>query len=74
MYNLHVSPAAITRVHLGPVAADSKSEFAIPPTFIYSKATPVLFVIDQINGKRGVVDQELIITPADTVSFTIPPL
>ena len=74
MYDLHVSPAAITRVHLGSVAADSRSEFVIPSEFIYSKASPVRFVIHEIHRKRAVVDEELIVTPVDTVSFTIPPL
>jgi hypothetical protein len=63
-----------SRVHLGQVAANSKTEFAIPLDFLYEKITPVHFVVDEINGRRGVVDQELLVAPVDTVSLTIPPI
>lgn len=70
----HARVPLTSRVHLGQVAAGSKTRFVIPAEFIYNKASPVHFIIDQINGRRAVVDQELIVMPVDTVSLTIPPI
>ncbi len=42
-------------------------------TPVYERYRPIHFVIDEINGKSGVIDQELLVTPVDTVAFTIPP-
>lgn len=70
----HAIVPLTARVHLGRVVASSNAEFAVPGVFVYDKLTPVRFVIDQIDTKRAVVDQELIVAPHDTVTLTVSPI
>lgn len=74
------SGGSTERVRLGRVSANTRTEFAIPPSFladqyipVYERFTRVHFMIDQIDGERSVVDEDVIVTPVDTVTFTIPP-
>lgn len=80
LWNDQLSGGSTARVRLGRVSANTRTEFPIPPDFlsdqyipVYERFTRVRFLINRIDGKRSVVDEDVIVTPVDTVTFTIPP-
>jgi hypothetical protein len=72
-YSRDASQHVPQRVHLGRAPANKKTDFAIPPNFVYG-VSPVRFIADEIGGKQVSLDQEFMVAPADTVVLTIPGL
>jgi hypothetical protein len=60
------------RVRLGQVVGNSTQRLPIPGYLIQSGAT-VRFIADPIGGSRTPVSDELLVSPGDSVTLTIPP-
>jgi hypothetical protein len=61
-----------TRVRLGLATGNSTKSFTIPPALIRG-AGPLRFLADPIGGSRSPITEDILVSPGDVVSLTIPP-
>jgi hypothetical protein len=69
--NIYVLRGA-QRVRLGTATGSATTRFRIPNNLIFGP-TPLAFYADPIGGSRTPVSQEIIVSPGDEVTLTIPP-
>jgi hypothetical protein len=60
------------RIRLGTVGANSTQRFLLPQNLIFG-ATPLRFSADPIGSSRVAQSFEIVVSPGDEVSLTIPP-
>ncbi|HYD53456.1 MAG TPA: hypothetical protein VEA99_12545 [Gemmatimonadaceae bacterium] len=60
------------RTRLGTVTGSSTGRFRIPASLIFG-ATPLSFVADPIGSERVATSFEIVVSPGETVTLTIPP-
>lgn len=60
------------RIRLGTVTGSSTQRLRIPSNLLFG-ATPLAFVVDPIGSSRQATSMEIMVTPGETVTLTIPP-
>ncbi len=60
------------RIRLGTVGANQTQRFTLPQNLIFG-ATPLRFMADPIGSSRTAQSFEIVVSPGDEVSLTIPP-
>jgi hypothetical protein len=61
-----------TRVRLGLATGNSTKSFTIPAALVRG-AGPLRFLADPIGGSRSPISEDILVSPGDIVSLTIPP-
>jgi hypothetical protein len=60
------------RIRLGTVGANQTQRFRLPQNLIFG-ATPLRFLADPIGSSRTASSFEIVVSPGDEVTLTIPP-
>jgi hypothetical protein len=60
------------RIRLGTVGANQTTRFTLPHNLVFG-ATPLRFLADPIGSSRTAQSFEIVVSPGDEVSLTIPP-
>jgi hypothetical protein len=60
------------RIRLGTVGANQTQRFRLPQNLIFG-ATPLRFMADPIGSSRTAQSFEIVVSPGDEVTLTIPP-
>ena len=60
------------RIRLGTVGANQTQRFTLPSNLVFG-ATPLRFLADPIGSSRTAQSFEIVVSPGDEVSLTIPP-
>jgi hypothetical protein len=60
------------RIRLGTVSANATQRFALPQNLVFG-ATPLRFSADPIGSSRVASSFEIVVSPGDEVTLTIPP-
>jgi hypothetical protein len=60
------------RIRLGTVGANQTQRFRLPQNLIFG-ATPLRFMADPIGSSRTASSFEIVVSPGDEVTLTIPP-
>jgi hypothetical protein len=60
------------RIRLGTVSANQTQRFTLPRNLIFG-ATPLSFMVDPIGSSRTAQSFEMVVSPGDEVTLTIPP-
>lgn len=60
------------RVRLGQVTGSSRARLRIPSGLLFG-ATPLRFVADPIGSNRQATSMEILVSPGEDVTLTIPP-
>jgi hypothetical protein len=60
------------RIRLGTVGANQTTRFNLPSNLIFG-ATPLRFMVDPIGSSRTAQSFEIVVSPGDEVTLTIPP-
>jgi hypothetical protein len=60
------------RLRLGTVSANQTQRFTLPQNLIFG-ATPLRFLADPIGSSRTAQSFEIVVSPGDEVTLTIPP-
>jgi hypothetical protein len=60
------------RIRLGTVGANQTERFTLPQNLIFG-ATPLRFLVDPIGSSRTAQSFEIVVSPGDEVTLTIPP-
>jgi hypothetical protein len=60
------------RIRLGTVSANQTQRFRLPQNLVFG-ATPLRFLADPIGSSRTAQSFEIVVTPGDEVTLTIPP-
>jgi hypothetical protein len=60
------------RLRLGTVSANQTQRFTLPHNLVFG-ATPLRFLADPIGSSRTAQSFEIVVSPGDEVTLTIPP-
>ncbi|MFN2563459.1 MAG: hypothetical protein ABR499_00435 [Gemmatimonadaceae bacterium] len=60
------------RIRLGTVGANQTQRFRLPANLIFG-ATPLRFMADPIGSSRTAQSFEIVVSPGDEITLTIPP-
>jgi hypothetical protein len=60
------------RIRLGTVGANQTQRFVLPQYLVFG-ATPLRFMADPIGSSRTAQSFEIVVSPGDEVTLTIPP-
>jgi len=60
------------RIRLGTVGANQTQRFTLPANLVFG-ATPLRFMADPIGSSRTAQSFEIVVSPGDEVTLTIPP-
>jgi hypothetical protein len=60
------------RIRLGTISANQTQRFRLPQNLVFG-ATPLRFMADPIGSSRTAQSFEIVVSPGDEVSLTIPP-
>ena len=60
------------RIRLGTVSANQTQRFRLPQNLVFG-ATPLRFLADPIGSSRTASSFEIVVSPGDEVTLTIPP-
>lgn len=60
------------RIRLGTISANQTQRFQLPQNLIFG-ATPLRFLADPIGSSRTAQSFEIVVSPGDEVTLTIPP-
>jgi hypothetical protein len=60
------------RIRLGTVGANQTQRFMLPQNLVFG-ATPLRFMVDPIGSSRTAQSFEIVVSPGDEVTLTIPP-
>src|ERR687894_11630 len=60
------------RIRLGTVGANQTTRFTLPANLIFG-ATPLRFLADPIGSNRTAQSFEIVVSPGDEITLTIPP-
>jgi hypothetical protein len=60
------------RIRLGTVSANATQRFKLPQNLIFG-ATPLRFLADPIGSSRTAQSFEIVVSPGDELTLTIPP-
>ncbi len=60
------------RIRLGTIGANQTQRFTLPSNLVFG-ATPLRFLADPIGSSRTAQSFEIVVSPGDEVSLTIPP-
>ncbi len=60
------------RIRLGTVGANQTQRFTLPANLVFG-ATPLRFLADPIGSSRTAQSFEIVVSPGDEVTLTIPP-
>jgi hypothetical protein len=60
------------RIRLGTIGANQTQRFTLPRNLIFG-ATPLRFLVDPIGSSRTAQSFEIVVSPGDEVTLTIPP-
>jgi hypothetical protein len=60
------------RIRLGTVGANQTQRFTLPAHLVFG-ATPLRFMADPIGSSRTAQSFEIVVSPGDEVTLTIPP-
>jgi hypothetical protein len=69
---IYAATGTTGRVRLGQVVANTTQHLPIPGYLIQSGG-PIRFIADPIGGFRKPVSDELLVSPGDSLTLTIPP-
>jgi hypothetical protein len=61
-----------TRIRLGQARGNTVTKLTIPTSLMFG-STPLRFQADPIGGTRAPISQEILVSPGDEVTLTIPP-
>ena len=60
------------RIRLGTVGANQTQRFTLPQNLVFG-ATPLRFLADPIGSARTAQSFEIVVSPGDEITLTIPP-
>jgi len=60
------------RIRLGTIGANQTQRFTLPTNLVFG-ATPLRFMADPIGSNRQAQSFEIVVSPGDEVTLTIPP-
>jgi hypothetical protein len=60
------------RIRLGTVGANQTQRFTLPQNLVFG-ATPLRFLADPIGSSRTAQSFEIVVSPGDEITLTIPP-
>jgi hypothetical protein len=70
--NIYAVSGTIGRVRLGQVVGNTTQRIPIPGYLVQSGGT-IRFIADPIGASRAPISDEILVSPGDTISLTIPP-